>query len=361
MRHKRYPQRRRRHGSILILVAFAAIPLLGMVAFAVDYGYVLKARTDLQRAADAAALAGVLSLEPAPNGYQDLASVRATVLEYAAANAGAQFTVLDPDIVIGRFEPSTVYTNLQISSSGIFDTVRVTLRRDGNANPRAPLFFAKAIGFGEVSITATATAALQKASGLKAGADILPFAVPLAEWQKQFEGDSWNIYGDGRILDDWGDEVPGNWGTVDVGYNSNATSDLNTQILNGLQQGDLDALYELGSIPDNTHIGGFHAMWLDADTGLSSGVKNAIYQVIGQQRLVPIYDTLLEEGGDNMEAHIVNWGVITVTDAHFHGSQNTYLEITKSYMYDGDLYAQSDLSDEVNVIDGAFTSPVLLE
>jgi hypothetical protein len=342
-------------------VALAAIPLLGMAAFAVDYGYLLKARTDLQRAADAAALAAVLSLEPSPTGEQDLAAVRAAVREYAAANAGSGFTVLDDDIVIGRFEPSTIYSNLQILNTGIFDTVRVTLRRDGNSNPRAQLFLARAIGFGEASVTATATAALQKATGLREGADILPFGVPLADWDDMNQGDTWSIYGDGRILDEFGSEIPGNWGTVDVGATDNSTSDLNEQILNGLQQSDLDALYYSGTIPTNTHISAFYAMWLDADTGLSAGLRQSLYQVIGQQRLVPIYDQLLGEGGDNAEAHIVNWGVVTVSGVHFHGSHDTHVEVTKSYMYDGDLYPQSDLSNDADVIEGAYTSPVLLE
>ncbi len=345
-----------------MLVALAVVPLLGMVAFAVDYGYLLKARADLQRAADATALAAVLSLEPAPNGEQDLVAVRDAVREYAAANVGAGFTVLDGDIVVGRFEPTTIYSNLQILQTGIFDTVRVTLRRDGNANARAPLFFARAIGFGEASIVVTATAALQKANGLKAGSDILPFGVPLTEWENMNQGEAWTIYGDGKILDDWGRELPGNWGTIDVGCNSNSTDDLNTQILEGLQQSDLDALYEYGTIPTNTHINAFYAMWLDADTGLSIGLKHSINQIIGEQRLVPIYDTITEDAsGDNVAAHIVNWGVVTVSGATFHGSKNTSVEITKSYMYDGDLYAQSALNDETNVIAGAYTSPVLLQ
>ena len=51
MRQKRPHRRIRRRGSILILIALATIPLLGMIAFAVDYGYLLKAQTDLQRCA----------------------------------------------------------------------------------------------------------------------------------------------------------------------------------------------------------------------------------------------------------------------------------------------------------------------
>ncbi len=360
MKPARHP-RQRRKGSILVLVALAAIPLLGMVAFAVDYGYLLKARTDLQRAADAAALAGTLNLEPDSEGYQDLEAVRAAVRQYAAANAGAGFSVLDEDIVIGRFEPGTVYTNLQILQTGIFDTVRVTLRRDGRANSRAPLFFARAIGFGEASVAATATAALQKASGLKAGSDVLPFAIPLSEWEMQESGEQWSIYGDGRILDDFGAEVPGNWGTVDIGLGNNSTDDLSDQILNGLRQTDIDALYADGIIPTNTHIDALRAMWLGADTGLSSGMKHSLQQIVSQRRLIPIYDLLTDEGGNNLEAHIVRWGVVTVIDTSFHGSNDSYLRIEKSYIYDGNLRATPGLSEDRNVIEGAFTVPVLLE
>ncbi len=361
MKRKRQPRGASRRGSILVLVALASIPLLGMVAFAVDYGYLLKAKTDLQRAADSAALAGVLSLEPAADGTQDLAAVRAAVRSYVEANAGDGFTVLDADIEIGRFEPSTVYTKVEILSTGIFDTVRVTLRRDGNSNPQASLFFAKAIGFGQASVVATATAALQKASGLKAGSDVLPFAVPLYEWEKQDSGAEWSIYGDGKILDMYGSEVPGNWGTVDVGLGNNSTDDLSDQIVNGLRQYDLDALYDQGVIPTSEYIGAFQAMWLGADTGLSSGMKDTIASIHGMQRLIPIYNFLNDEGGNNMEAHIVRWGVVTVIDSQFHGSKDTYVQIQKSYMYDGDLRAHPSLSEEGDVIEGAFAAPVLLE
>ena len=49
----------KRRGAILALVALLMVPLFAMLAFAVDYGYLLKVRTDLQRTADAAALAAV--------------------------------------------------------------------------------------------------------------------------------------------------------------------------------------------------------------------------------------------------------------------------------------------------------------
>jgi len=89
----------KRKEAIVVLVAVLAVPLLSMVAFAVDYGYLLKVETDLQRSAAAAALAAVQELIPAPDGTQDIAAARAAVRLYAASNTDdVGFTVLDADI-----------------------------------------------------------------------------------------------------------------------------------------------------------------------------------------------------------------------------------------------------------------------
>ena len=40
----------------MVLTAMMMVALAGMVAFAVDYGFLVKVRADMQRAADAAAL-----------------------------------------------------------------------------------------------------------------------------------------------------------------------------------------------------------------------------------------------------------------------------------------------------------------
>jgi Flp pilus assembly protein TadG len=56
------PQPRRRRGIILMLSAFLMVFLLGVIAFAVDIGYIAHVKTDLQRATDAAAFAGAGAL-----------------------------------------------------------------------------------------------------------------------------------------------------------------------------------------------------------------------------------------------------------------------------------------------------------
>jgi uncharacterized membrane protein len=53
----------RRRGAVAPLFAILLIPLLGMLAFSIDLGYIALVATDLQTAADAAALAGAEKLQ----------------------------------------------------------------------------------------------------------------------------------------------------------------------------------------------------------------------------------------------------------------------------------------------------------
>ncbi len=48
---------RRRRGAIVVLTAIMLVFMLGLIALAIDIGYLLLARTELQHAAAAAALA----------------------------------------------------------------------------------------------------------------------------------------------------------------------------------------------------------------------------------------------------------------------------------------------------------------
>ncbi len=58
-RRVNHPQRR---GAVTVLVAFLLVPFTAMVAFAIDIAWIVQARSDLQAAADAAALAGAEQL-----------------------------------------------------------------------------------------------------------------------------------------------------------------------------------------------------------------------------------------------------------------------------------------------------------
>ena len=270
-----------------------------MLALAIDCGNLLRHRGNLQRAADAAALAAVRDLVPDSEGNQDLGLVRDMIRQYAADNISDvdNFTVLDGDIELGRYDPDTIYSDLTILDSGMLDTVRVTLRRDSSANSRVTLFFAGIFGLIDSDVSATATAILQKGRFLEPGVGVLPFTIPEDEWNAADEGDIWSIYGDGKLQDGNGNNVPGNWGTCDIGNSNNSTADLRDQILNGLRQSDLDALHGDGRIPQNTHIDGSESFYANGDPGLSSGMKHAVQAIHGQKRMVPIIDSISGGGG----------------------------------------------------------------
>src|SRR6516225_7042631 len=52
-----------RRGATVPLFAILLVPLMGMLAFSIDLGYIVLVKTDLQTAADAAALAGSEKLQ----------------------------------------------------------------------------------------------------------------------------------------------------------------------------------------------------------------------------------------------------------------------------------------------------------
>jgi len=370
---KRKPARgsRNRRGTIAILAAVMMTALLGMAAFSVDYGYILTARTDLQTAADAAVLAAARELVADENGcqYHSILATREKVREYANANInGAEwFQIPDVDIEVGRFDPSTIYSGgpLTLLQDGVFDTVRVTLRRDGVSNDCIPLFFARALGSNMTNIQATATAVLPPAGAMTPGDGVLPFSVHIDEWNAMSIGTERSIYGDGHIEDNNGNHLGGNWGTVDIGEDNNSANDMRDQIREGLRQSDLDALADdtgpdgLPRIPDNTELKA--PVWLNGDTGLSAGMQCAVEDILFTPRIIPLYDSV-SNPGNNSEFHVVAWGIVEVIDVDLHGQlANKHLTIRRGQTYMGTLKANADLSDTSNTIQGAVAAAMLVE
>lgn len=81
---------RRRGGYVLVMFALLLIPLLLMVGFAVDVGYWYNRGNDIQKAADAAALAGVVWLP-------DIDKATAVAIDTAARNG---YSTSDPNITV---------------------------------------------------------------------------------------------------------------------------------------------------------------------------------------------------------------------------------------------------------------------
>jgi Flp pilus assembly protein TadG len=140
----------RRRGAILLLTVFLLIFLLGIIAFSVDLGYVLLAKTQLQTAADSAALAAAATM-----GSSQDESI-STGVRFAGLNkVGEHHVVLkNSDVVYGTWDPTNrVFTPVQ---NGISNAVKVTTRADNTTSGTVPLFFGAV--FNQHSVDAQASA-----------------------------------------------------------------------------------------------------------------------------------------------------------------------------------------------------------
>lgn len=133
-----------RRGATLVLFTLLLVALIGMVAFAVDVGYVNLTKTELQTAADASALAASAVLN------QDAETIRTVAQNYAGKHkSGGQTVSLGTsDVEFGVWD-STAGTFTPITAGG--NAVRITARRIA-----APLFFARVFGRNNFDTTASA-------------------------------------------------------------------------------------------------------------------------------------------------------------------------------------------------------------
>jgi Putative Flp pilus-assembly TadE/G-like len=155
----RAPNTRREGGQTIALMAVAMVSVLAMAALAIDLTTLYVAHGEIQRAADAAALAGAkafvdsgVTTSPSNPNLQTLAQGMA--VDYATAVAAQNNVAGAP----AGFINGTPQVNLTISLSGNPSAagnpnVTVTLQRTG-----LPLFFARIWGNSIASVSATAIA-----------------------------------------------------------------------------------------------------------------------------------------------------------------------------------------------------------
>ncbi len=144
------PYLRRQKGQTIALVAVAMVSFVAMGALAIDLTSLYSARGEIQRAADAAALAGAkafvdsgVTTDP---GNSNLQSIATTMAQSYAAGAASQNLVASAAAQVVTVSPP------DFSLPGN-PRITVTLQRTG-----LPLFFARIWGSGFASVSATAVA-----------------------------------------------------------------------------------------------------------------------------------------------------------------------------------------------------------
>lgn len=331
--------RTRRRAAAGVMVAISIPMLIGFGALAVDVGMLYGVRAELQRTADAAALAGALELldEDQLRGSADMSleeqAARQASADYAARNPvhGDSLAIAlnsenspDGDVLLGYLSnPDDLSQAMSTTNPNNYNSIQVRVRRSSEINGAIQLYFAHIFGVSSANLAAEATATLPGgAVGWKVPptsssqtVELLPFALHVDRWHELLAG-TYAASTDDYSCDEMtgsvvavGDGIPeinlypgagnsqlppGNFGTVDVGSSGNSTNDIKRQILYGISAGDLShhgGQLTLGS--DGTVV-------LNGDTGLSAGFKAELEAIIGQPRGICLFSTVSGPGNNAM-------------------------------------------------------------
>jgi Flp pilus assembly protein TadG len=351
-----------RKGTVAVLACFLMIAMLGMVAFAVDLGYLANSQTELQRTADATALAACNALRYSGtpgttiNLTTNVANVPTVATQYAAANkvCSSAPALATNDVVVGYMaNPGPSGTIVTGGSINNYNAVQVTVHRSSSENGLVPAFFSKVFGQKGQAASATATAAFINsfngfgipAAGTGPGSGtgtlmFLPYALDLGTWNALLAGtgcDNWKwdatnqqvVAGSDGILEcnlfPQNTGSPGNRGTVLIG--GQGTSTLVRQIQYGLSASDL------ASLGGSLQLDSTGNLYLPAKPGISAGTKSALAAIIGQTRIIPIFSSCSGNGA-NCTYDIVQFVGVRVLDVCLTGSMcSKHLTVQPAWVY----------------------------
>jgi hypothetical protein len=336
-----------------VLFAFILVVMMAFLAFAIDLGYIMVAKTELQRTADSAAMAAAWELIDEGSLYgnpfmtEANATARNVAVTFASYNDVCKSApVVDPnssnstegDVLLGTLDNLTDKdAPIDCSDPTRYNVVRVRVQRTDIRNGQVSLFFARALGFDKVALEAEATAGLLR--GIRgfqtpsdgSNLDLLPFALDLETWEllearKTFDNWTWDSSSktvragcDGIYevnLYPQGTGSPGNRGTVDIGAENNSADRIAEQILYGITPNDLE--YHGGELKFDEH----GELDLNGDTGISAGVKEELEAIKGQRRMIPIFSAV-ESPGNNANYTIVKFVGVRILDVKLTGSTSS--------------------------------------
>jgi Flp pilus assembly protein TadG len=262
------------------LFALLLIPILAMLAFSIDAGYMVLVRTDLQNAADSAALAGAEKMQGPwvqyyTPGQLNQASIltstttntpgspMATAERFASYNraGNVNLTLLDNDVHFGFTDASGNYST---TYSGFPNTIEVTVRRDEVANGPLALFFARVLGMSTVDLQAKARATIYSGSVSSlqvipgVDAHILPVALDYKVWDQFYatgqspdgtiHSNATNGNPELHVYPSPGN-APGNFGLLDVGPPANNVPAFRNWIDYGETPNDISYLLNNNLLP----------------------------------------------------------------------------------------------------------------
>ena len=371
--------RPRRRGAVAALVALLLVPLMGMVAFALDIAWIVQSRSDLQSAADAAALAGA---EQLMNGFVQYSlpgqTNQSTILNtaessaktfaknfasYNTAGGVSLLTLKDADIEFGFTNASNNYTAAP-GYSGFPNTVKVTMRLDSSANGALKLFFAPLFGQNSTNIKATAAATIFTANVnsfqvASVNASVLPMTIDINAWNTFIQS---GVSSDGTThagsngapqmqVYPSPTNAPGNFGMLSLDDSSNSASTIRGWIDDGLGSSDLATLKSANLLPI-PNLNPPQWNWKGAPGFKASDLNDL---TVGSDFMLPLFQPVVSTPGSTYQATDGSTGPATPGSGG-HGN-NTYYNIVS---FVGVQITQLDKSSDAYVQPIAMISPTFL-
>lgn len=340
----------KRRGAMMVLVAVMLVVFVICASFSVDLSVVRVAQHQLQSSADSAAIAatGRLMEIKLPRSYsqnqvvtkaQDFSRQnnvlgRSINLDQGSGQSPSQ------DVAIGRFEiPFCPSNELRIEKDLEHNAVRVRAEKSTRINGAIPTFFARVFGRQSMSLKAEATAAfVDSFRGFYATPDepamVLPMVLQVDSWEQHLIDAASGNTPDELAFDPDSGEVSegsdgigevtifpektgagGNFGTVDIGSNNNNTGTITRQIREGLTANDLKFHGNELALNDSGYL------FLSGDPGGKIGpIQAAISSIIGQARILPLYESV-SSNGQNAQFKIVGFVGIRVMESNLKGNE----------------------------------------
>jgi hypothetical protein len=168
-------------GSILVFATLSMAALLGLAAWATEGGRAWQTQSQLQAAADSAALAGAGNLLSPDFLTVDEGAARTAAMAYGPQHEalGTNISLAAVDVEVGSWDmASQTFTALPGNTDpDLMRAVRVVARRDSNVNGPINTIFGRVMGINSITVRTDAVAEWGFAGGGGAGVAQLPIAI----------------------------------------------------------------------------------------------------------------------------------------------------------------------------------------
>ena len=342
MRPFRRRESQRRRALVAAQVAVCMVVIVGFTALAVDVGMMYNVKADLQRSADAAALAGAASYTSDKMLQVRLSGDRTSLIYEVvdtARNLADSFALVNPSLGVSstHIEPNDIGTGWIDVASGTtpldigvapdsYNAIEVIARRTSEgSNGPISLLFARIFGRSYAETSASAVAVFDdRVGGFDPGAGpgyLLPFTIHEDVFEADLTGgpDNYGFDANEKTVTSSADGIreiklyphdsaPGNFGLLNIGIPNQGVPSLREHIENGVPPEDVESEIGTAVLTFYTEHGDPITYDITGSPGLDSALQPSVEMRVGDVVAFLLHNVVIENGSNS---------IYTITDIRF--------------------------------------------